>query len=176
MLSQRKAQTGKRVYGGTSQSPNRGQVSARGAQGYIKRELRNKNRAGVVRRVGGDGKSDNRSAVAAKALNRKPGAGRPVVNKKKKKPTPAVSHTGAPPVEEEFAGDPKAQTMSPNAPRPPTQQVQVTKDGILQLPYDQAWGAEQLAAVTGANEELLGLKMEGDQQALEYGQGKRESQ
>lgn len=71
MTSIRKAQTGKRLYKmGTSQSPNMGQVSAKGAQGYVKRELRKKARAGIVRQVGGDGKSDRRSAVAAKALRR----------------------------------------------------------------------------------------------------------
>lgn len=184
MLSRRTAQTGKRVYRGTGHSPNRGQVSSAGAKGYIKRELRNKARAGVQRRVGGDGKSDNRSAVASRALHRKPNGPTKLGPKRvppKKKPAPKPkpkppNHTGTAPIEPEFQGDPKARTMDPNATLPQTQQVQVTKDGILQLPYDQAWGAEQLAAVTGANEELLGLKMEGDQQALEYGQGKRQSQ
>lgn len=71
MVSMRVAQTGKRRYkGGITQSPNTGQVSASGAQGYIKRELRKKARAGVVRQIGGDGKSDRRSAVAAIALRR----------------------------------------------------------------------------------------------------------
>lgn len=70
MTSIRKAQTGKRLYGGVSQSPNMGQVSAKGSQGYIKRELRKKRASGVVRQVGGDGKSDSRSAVAALALRR----------------------------------------------------------------------------------------------------------
>jgi hypothetical protein len=57
----------------------------------------------------------------------------------------------------------------------PAQQVQITKDGILQLPYDQQFGTEQLAAITGANDELLGLKVEGDQQAMEYGKTKRQT-
>lgn len=70
MASIRKAQTGNRVYKGISQSPNVGQVSAKGSQGYIKRELRKKARSGVVRQIGGDGKSDSRSAVAALALRR----------------------------------------------------------------------------------------------------------
>lgn len=62
--------TGKRVYNGVSQSPNKGQVSGKGATGYIVRELRKNAQAGVVRRKGGDGKSDGRSAVAAMALRR----------------------------------------------------------------------------------------------------------
>lgn len=70
MASIRKAQTGKRVYRGVSQSPNMGQVSAKGAQGYIKRELKKKARSGIVRQIGSDGKSDSRSAVAAMALRR----------------------------------------------------------------------------------------------------------
>lgn len=120
MVSANKALTGKRVYKGVSQSPNVGQVSAKGSQGYIKRELRKKNnlqskrlggtkppikpkpmfkpapvpqkpmfkhppkaaqasllkqaaianRPSFARPVGRDGKSDSRSAVAAKALNR----------------------------------------------------------------------------------------------------------
>lgn len=70
MATIRKAQTGNRVYRGVGTSPNVGQVSAKGAQGYIKRELRKKARSGIVRQVGGDGKSDSRSAVAAQALRR----------------------------------------------------------------------------------------------------------
>lgn len=69
-ISKATIQTGKRVYNGVSQSPNRGQVSAKGAQGYIKRELRKKQKSGVLRQVGSDGKSDSRSAVAALALKR----------------------------------------------------------------------------------------------------------
>lgn len=161
MFSRQQAQTGKRVYGGTSQAPNRGQVSAAGAQGYIKRELRGKARAGVQRRIGGDGQSDNRSAVAAQALARQKKAGpprgkddgRPVVNK---------------------GGDKSGPVVGP--PKPPTQQVKVNPNGVLELPYDQEFNVEQLAAINDANEQLMGLKVQGDQQALEYGQSKRQSQ
>lgn len=67
-ISKRTLLTGKRVYNGVSTSPNKGQVSAKGAQGYIKREIRKKARK--RRPVGGDGQSDRRSAVAAMALRR----------------------------------------------------------------------------------------------------------
>jgi len=165
MFSQQQAQTGKRVYGGVSQSPNRGQVSAAGAQGYIKRELANKNRAGVVRRFGKDGKSDNRSAVAAQALQRK--SKRKPGETPGTKPEPTKGSGGRPVV----PGQQDQQQTQPQV-----QQVQITADGILQLPYNQNYSSEQLAAITGANDELLALKAEGDQQAQQYGQGKRDSQ
>lgn len=77
MANIRKALVGNRVYGGVRTSPNKGQVSAKGAQGYLKRELA-KRRTGpvgpvkisrpIVRPKGRDGKSDSRSGVAATAL------------------------------------------------------------------------------------------------------------
>lgn len=81
MSSIQKAQTGNRVYNGAGTSPNKGQVSAKGAQGYIQRELRNKNDLNQKRQSGvaaanpkgSDGKSDSRSAVAAKSLSRMSG-------------------------------------------------------------------------------------------------------
>ena len=81
MSSIQKAQTGKRVYNGAGTSPNKGQVSAKGAQGYIQRELRNKNDLNQKRQSGmaaanpkgSDGQSDSRSAVAAKSLARMSG-------------------------------------------------------------------------------------------------------
>lgn len=161
MFSTQQAQTGNRVYGGTSQAPNRGQVSAAGAQGYIKRELRNKKRAGVQRRIGGDGQSDNRSAVAAQALKRTQQTKKVIFNNEGR---PITTHTDTTHTDN---------TPPPPAPPPPTQ-VQVSADGILQLPYDQSFGTEQLAAINDANDKLLGLKVEGDQHAMQYGQGRRD--
>lgn len=207
MLSRHQAQVGNTIYGGVTQAPNQGQVSALGAQGYIKRELRNKKRSGVLRQVGKDGKSDSRSAVAASALGRMrktqgsqrgPEDGRKKFPGKGKKgggyggPGDGRRHPsgkGGPGGPGPFGGPDDGRTHNfPNGEGPvgdeavgtpgstaPTQ-VQVTEDGILQLPYNQEYSAEQLAAITGANEQLLGLKAEGDQQALEYGQGKRQTQ
>ena len=173
MLSKQKAQTGKRVYGGTSQSPNRGQVSARGAQGYIKREVSKKKQAGVKRRVGGDGKSDNRSAVVAKALQRrKHPVMRPPTDIKRTSQT--KTSRGADGKNVVTKTDTTHETPAPPAPAPPTQVV-VNKNGILELPYDQTFAAGQLAAITDANDQLAALKLEGDQQAQEYGQGKRQA-
>jgi hypothetical protein len=167
VVSLQQAQTGNRVYGGVSQSPNRGQVSAFGAQGYIKRELRNKNRAGVVRQIGRDGKSDNRSTVASQALMRQRkkkfnNEGRPIIPAAD---TPIKPPPGQQPVTDGAGG---------GGIQVPT--VQVTEDGILQLPYNQDLSVEQLGAFNNANDQLLGLKVEGDQQAQQYGASKRESQ
>ncbi len=90
MVSIQQARTGNRVYNGVSQSPNRGQVSAKGAQGYIQREIRKKQVAGPVRQVGGDGQSDSRSAVAAQALRRRGGGKSPKGTKKGSGPRPIV--------------------------------------------------------------------------------------
>lgn len=182
MFSRQQAQTGKRVYGGISQAPNRGQVSAAGAQGYIKRELRNKNRSGVLRRIGGDGQSDNRSAVAAQALARQKkggpirgrGEGRPITGGKQGDKSGPIrgKDEGRPVVK---GGDKSGPFIPENKPKPPPQ-VTVNPNGVLELPYNQEFSVEQLAAINDANEQLLGLKMAGDQQAQEYGQAKRQSQ
>lgn len=77
--------TGNRVYKGGVTAPNKGPVSAKGAQGYVKRELRSKLTdrkrtlakpgGGMIQRPvvspkGSDGASDRRSKVAAMALQR----------------------------------------------------------------------------------------------------------
>lgn len=78
----RKALTGNRVYKGGMTAPNKGAVSAKGAMGYVKREmLKNRKRTvaapsgGISRPAvspkGKDGKSDRRSQVAALALQRR---------------------------------------------------------------------------------------------------------
>jgi hypothetical protein len=201
MLSLQQAQTGDRVYGGFSRSPNLGQVSAAGAQGYIKRELRNKARAGVQRRIGGDGKSDNRSAVAASALQRiggrnphnpwgpnqgrshnPPGPGKGKgkgKGKDKGKKPPWGPDDGRPIVNPPGPGNGNGNGQPPGTgPNGPAgvPQIQVSADGILQLPYNQDFSVEQLAAINDANDQLLSLKMQGDEQALEYGQGKRQAE
>lgn len=158
MLSTQQALTGNTVYGGTTQAPNQGQVSAQGAQGYIKRELRHKKRHGVLRRIGNDGQSDNRSTVAAQALHRQVrfNGGRPVVNNQ----TPGTHPANAVGAE---------QSQAPVGPPP----IKVTRDGILQLPYDQSFSAEQLAAITDANNQLLELNNETNQHALDHAANRR---
>lgn len=171
MVSFRQAQTGNRVYGGVSQSPNRGQVSARGAQGYIQRELRNKAAAGPVRRVGNDGKSDNRSAVAARALGRKQqfnNSGRPNVQGKQQ-----FNNQGRP---QQAGGKQSFQNEGRPVGNQPSQGVTVNEDGVLVLPYNQEFSADQYAAVAEANEQLLALNAERGQRGLEYQQNRRDSE
>lgn len=206
MLSVNKALVGKRVYRGASQSPNKGQVSAKGAQGYLQRELRNKAALRNKRQRGAmmgnpkgrDGKSDMRSGVASMALNRamvgsgnttdimgprgpkqgsirdSPGSrnwgpddGRPVVNQGKGG-IGDIRHWGSDDGRPVLGGGGK-----PAGQQPP--QVQVNDQGLLELPYNNDFAMEQYNALNDANSQLLGLKAEGDQQALEYQQGRREA-
>lgn len=159
MLSRNKALTGKRTYGfGTRQAPNRGQVSAKGAQGYMRRELNGNN--GMKRRRrpnhGADGKSDRRSGVAQKALNNN--GGRPVMGQQGgQNHGLGISQGGG----------------GLGAPPP---QIKINDQGLLELPYNQDVASEQLGLLQGANEQLLGLKSEADQQGMEYTQGLRDSQ
>ena len=176
MASLQKAQTGNRVYGGVSQSPNRGQVSAQGAQGYIKRELRNRAASGPMRQVGGDGYSDSRSTVAARSLARNKGAFGGQNNGTNARtgnaggttdpPNPNPGGNGGGPPAGPPAGGGGNGVVIP--------EVKVNDAGLLELPYNHDFAMEQWELLGDANEQLLGLKMEGDQQALEYTQGKRQ--
>lgn len=157
MLSRNTALMGKRVYRGAGQAPNRGQVSAKGAQGYIRRELNKKNGRNKARQQnkpvgqlkGRDGKSDTRSAVAAKALGRQ-------TQLEGRQSAATLAAGGAPRYDQQH------------------QNVVVNDAGVLELPYNQAFGQEQFNALDEANQELLGLKIEGDQQALDFGQNTRQ--
>lgn len=155
MLSRNQALVGKRRYKmGTSQSPNRGQVSAKGAQGYMRRELSGNN--GMKKRRG---QSDRRSGVAKKAVGKQPfnNGGRPVM--------------GTQPGPNQGLGIPApGQGGMGSAP-----QVKINDQGLLELPYDQDMASEQLGLLQGANEQLLGLKGEADQQGMEYTQGLRDT-
>lgn len=145
MVTMQKAQTGSRVYGGASLSPNRGQVSNKGAQGYIQRELRNKNKIGTLRQggrmvspVGNDGKSDNRSTVAAQALKRKqavagPGGTLNPNNLKSSKQGLGKQGPGKQGKDKPPVG---------NEPTVPT--VEVGDTGQLVLPYEDQYNTELL--------------------------------
>jgi hypothetical protein len=173
MVSLQQAQTGKRVYNGLSQAPNRGRVSANGAQGYIQREMRNAQNAGPLRQQGNDGFSDSRSTTAAQALRRRNQDG-------KAKGAGPYNNTGRPQAGP-YNGDKQPPFTPPGPPgqgagpghsaQPP--QITISADGVLQLPYDQSYATEQLSAITEANDKLLGLKSEADQNNLAYTQNKR---
>lgn len=170
MASLQRAQTGNRVYGGASQAPNRGQVSAKGAQGYLQRELKNRNQGGIVNPVGRDGKSDSRSGVAARALGNS-GIGRQQAGGLKTPPN--KNKTGgiqgnqqaAPPV-----GPPMGSVAQPPAP-----QIRINDKGLLELPYNQNMSASALAAYGDSNDELMALQQEEQQMALEAMQGRRDA-
>lgn len=176
MVSFRQAQTGNRVYRGVGQSPNLGQVSAKGAQGYLKRELRKPSKG--VRPVGNDGQSDRRSGVAARALrggqiagNLGNNVGRPGAN-----PNPSRQQKG---VKSGFnnKGKKSSQTVgaTPEAISPPTPQVTVTSNGTLELPYSQNLGLSAMKALQDSNDELLSLQQEEQQMQMEAMQGRRDA-
>ena len=157
MVSMQKAQTGARVYRGVGQSPNMGQVSAKGAQGYIQREQR---KNGPVRPIGNDGKSNSRSGVAAAAL-------------KRQGKTATVRGSNGKPAGQ---GKPKPSVGAPvGAPAAPPPQVRVSDTGLLELPYDQNYAADQYASVEEANQSLLELQMEEQQNNLEYAQATQQA-
>lgn len=169
MISRQKAQTGARVYRGVGQSPNMGQVSAKGAQGYLQREMR---KNGPQRPIGNDGKSDSRSGVAAAALRRNGGPswqGNSRGNKNKPpSKTNSSASTGA------GGGSSKTPSVSPS-PVPVNPPVQVSNTGTLELPYDQGFSADQVAATNEANQALLDLQLEEQQADLDFAQQSRDA-
>lgn len=167
-----KAQTGSRVYGGTSTSPNRGQVSAKGAQGYLQREMRNRNQGGVVRPVGNDGKSDSRSGVAQRALNSNLG-GRPQGTNFGQVKQQGGVRSGLPNKNPAQTSQP-VQPVGAAEPSPPVQ-VKVNDQGLLELPYSQNMSAGALQALKDSNDELLALQQEEQALQQEVQQGRRDA-
>lgn len=53
--------------------------------------------------------------------------------------------------------------------------VNVNANGLLELPYDQSYATGTLEAISGANNELLGIKSEEDQQGLSYQKSLRDA-
>lgn len=76
------------------------------------------------------------------------------------------------------AGSPQQQTPRGGPIQVPTQPksgsyVTTNASGMLELPYNQAFGQAGYDALAEANAGLLGIKQETDKQALEYAQQKR---
>lgn len=163
MATSTQALTGNRVYGGHTQSPNRGAVSARGAQGYVRREMV-KNR-GIATPVGSDGQSDSRSTVASRALSRQqaltaaPSGG----------PKTLPSEAGNP-------GSPLPDKGAPvgSAPAPAKPVIQVTADGQLQLPYTDTMAQAGLTAYNESAAALLDLQQQQQQQNMQYATASRD--
>ncbi len=158
---------GKKVYGQGSYAPTRGQVNP---QGYIQREIKNRNQQalagrGGVSRVGNDGQSDTRSGIAKRLLGNKgssAGAGRP--------PRAVVTNSGG-----GNSARPKT-TRSPSpgitrgpgitaGVRPPVSVVQANPTGQLQLPYGSEFANQALDAQMAYDAEILALQ--GDEQENE---------
>lgn len=180
MVSLFQAQTGNRAYGfGVRQAPNKGPVSAKGAQGYMARELRNRqqnmrpapmNNSGftgnrsVATPYGSDGKSDRRSGLAAKVLNGGFGGKTDAAIQKHKDQLQQLAVKNA---------NPKpngTNAIQGNAP----QAVTANANGVLELPYNQDFAEGQYAALDQANQALLGFKNEADNQAIKYNQQLRQ--
>jgi hypothetical protein len=160
MVSFRQAQTGSRVYNGAGTAPNRGRVSAQGAQGYIQRELNKNNQQNAARQGGRpvnqrgpDGKSDSRSTTAAAALSRRnskglktgPGIGPGTFNQGNTfKPGPGVGKgkkkgpTGTFKPGPGVGGGPEKPDTTPD--------IKVKDNGSLQLPYDSEYASMALQA------------------------------
>lgn len=151
---------GQKLYGNGSYAPTRGQVSAQGAAGYLKRELTNRARQGNrnlyggVSKTGRDGQSDTRSGVTAKTLSRTQTKHNPPGYNP---PNPQGGKNGP---------------MLPGPPPPPV----INKDGILELPYNQEFSTAILGATQDMNQKLLDLQAGQQQEALGYNQGVRQTE
>ena len=179
-MSMATASTGKTVYGNGSYAPNRGQVSAQGAQGYLQRELaKGRN---VVSPVGRDGMSDQRSGVAATALKRvqpTPQKAAPsngiIQNEGGKGNTTSAGNTTPPSNSAPATQTP--QPVEPAGPVAPTMPpvVNINDAGTLELPFNYAYSQEVLGALGEYNDQLLGLQLESQQQGAEYAKNKRDA-
>lgn len=170
MVSRRTAQTGNRVYNGVSQSPNRGQVSAQGAQGYVQREVRKQAMSGVVRPKGPDGKSDSRSTVAAQSLQRQRQQQGP---SKANAPKPAKLRGRTMAAPNPARSQPSGPAVGPVAPSFPP--ITISANGVLELPYDQEAAEDEFQANYEANENLAALDAADRENLAGYNQNVRDS-
>lgn len=190
MYGAQQSLTGKRVYGSGSFAPTRGQVSAQGAQGYLRRNLAQRakkaimprpgfngiegNRVGAMR-IGADGKSDTRSGVASAALARlkqtpgtKPGlpgghGQTPGINPTG--PGGGPMHDGGPVTTTPGSGGNGGNT-------PPT--VTINQSGQMELPYDSQYSAELYSSLNDFNNQLMQLQIAQQQQQAQYAQQMRD--
>lgn len=154
MLSTQQALRGRVVYGNGSLAPNKGRVSAAGAQGYIQREVAKRRQA--MSPVGKDGQSDRRSGIAqaamARATPKKPPTKTPVKGTQPKKPAPK----------------PKPKKPAAPAPvpyKPPA--ISVSPTGAITFPMGQ-YGPEMEQALADYNTQIMTLQQQDQQNALEY--------
>lgn len=171
---------GRPVYPGGSFAPNRGQVSAQGAQGYLQRELK-KGPYGGVSQVGSDGRSDTRSGVAASALQRRRPGGKPQGpgGRPQGSNPPASTVSGVmphPSTQQPLPSNNNGgsqQPQVPQAPQPP--QVVITPTGQLELPTTGQFSQDVLAALDQYNSDLIGLNMDEQSEGMEYTKNRRDT-
>lgn len=169
MLSRQQAARGRTVYGNGATGPNTGRVSAQGIQGYVNREQRNLGNSAGISRFGGDGQSDTRSGLAAKALKRQSsfvrpngqGSGHHNNSQGNSHWQPGNQSNGA-----SSSGGGAAGPAAGAATTPP--EVSVTDTGTLQLPYDDQWSSDVIGAMGDYNSQILDLQQQQQQQALDY--------
>lgn len=168
---------GRAVYSQGSYAPTRGQVSAQGAQGYLKRELNKPGKAGVSQ-WGKDGQSDTRSGMAKAALDRKNAAnnGRPQLGGPRPPiKNPQVGQPGGPSGGQSEGGTAPS-TGGPKPPaQPPQPVVEIGENGQLKLPYNQEFSEGVLGALQESNSSLLDIQNQQQQQALQYMQSNRDA-
>lgn len=164
---------GRVAYGSGSYAPTRGQVSAQGAQGYLKRELRKNTKQGVSS-YGGDGMSDTRSGVAAAALRLKNKGGASWgATSKPQTPNPGRTNfeksddSGMMDWRKDQPGGGTPATGGGNS-TPETPNVQIGANGQLELPYNANWNQTVLSSLGDYNSQLLDLQTQRQQQALDF--------
>lgn len=186
MVSMPQASRGRTVYSGGSFAPTRGPVSGQGAQGYLKRESRKNNMGiwGGSSRFGKDGKSDTRSGVAQRAMQRRGGIGGwagGMMNNAIGKGSGGFganqqggggSNSGGGNPQQQGGNEPAA-VGAPVGQAPPsvaTPTVVVGDAGKLELPYDPSYGQDVYDALKSTNDEIAGVGMQEQAQAGLYAQ------
>lgn len=172
------AAMGSRNYNmGMSKAPTRGKVNP---SGYIKRELRNRNKAAGR---GNDGNSDRRSGIAKAALKNVNkyawnGPGKLQNPTMSTRPKPNLPNISIPKGEGFGSSVPKVGIPGGEGFGGPSQRpipnISINKNGQLDLPFDEAFGLDLVDQQQGMNSELMDLQQQQQMQALQHANSKRD--
>ncbi len=164
---------GRPVYGNGSYAPNRGQVSANGAQGYIRREIAKQNKTVQqgpysTQPVGRDGQSDRRSGVAQAAM------GRPAPRTKAAsvRANPSMGGTGGGRTASSAA---PAAASAPASYTPNTTQMVVSPTGSLSISVNSQLAPDVASAYEEYLNNLNAQDEEDRQNALDYQENLRQA-
>lgn len=173
--------TGKKVYSNGTNAPTRGTVNP---AGYIRREMRSNRRSGLakaaINRVERPG---TRGGVMRPKNSGSVQRPKPVINAQQLKHFwdwthgkggPKGPSAPAKPSQPKPANPGSTPVGSTHAPAVP-KTMNVTENGQLDLPYDNQFGWDLLGAKQDMNSSLLDLQAQQQQQALNYGQQKRDA-